>query len=411
MRDSPERTELERQLVQRPLDKALRRQYAQVLMDIGAWEDASIQFHLLMEAAPEQAEHVLQAARCALYLKQKRQALELYARAKSLSDFRIDPELQAASEEERAPVRLHAVSGNVPDNVVTLVRKPESGIGFNDVAGMDDLKKTLRMQIIEPFRNPGLFARFSRKAGGGVLLYGPPGCGKTMMARAIATECRATFMAVGLTDILSLWLGESERNLAALFEKARGSKPAVLFFDELDALAFSRSKAQSEHTRKLVNEFLAQLDGFTQGNDEVMILAATNMPWDIDAAIKRPGRFSKQVFVPPPDRTARARMFQLKLDGLPCDALDYDELAALSEYCSGADIDGIVDTAKDAVLSDIIHGASDRTIRQEDLRNACEQAVPSTFDWLRTAQNLVRYGGVDRSYKEVEAYLKSTNFQ
>ena len=133
------------------------------------------------------------------------------------------------------------------------------------------------------------------------MLYGPPGCGKTMMARAIASECNASFTAVGISDILNMWVGQSERNLAGLFDKARSEAPAVLFFDELDALAFARNKAHSDHTRTLVNEFLNQLDGMAGQNDKLLVLAATNMPWDVDEAMKRPGRFDRQVFVPPPD--------------------------------------------------------------------------------------------------------------
>src|SRR5690606_7142671 len=116
------------------------------------------------------------------------------------------------------------------------------------------------------------------------------GCGKTMIARAIASECKATFLPVGISDVLNMWIGQSERNLAELFEKARANRPAVIFFDELDALAYSRAKANSEHTRTTVNEFLNQLDGLSGDNGQVLVLAATNMPWDVDAAMKRPGR-------------------------------------------------------------------------------------------------------------------------
>jgi len=138
-------------------------------------------------------------------------------------------------------------------------------------------------------------------SGGGILLYGPPGCGKTMLARAVANECNAAFVAVGISDVLNMWLGESERNLAAQFEKARAQQPCVLFFDELDALAYARSKAGSASARTVVNEFLTQLDGIGRENRGVLVLAATNMPWDVDPAMKRPGRFSRQIFVPPPD--------------------------------------------------------------------------------------------------------------
>jgi SpoVK/Ycf46/Vps4 family AAA+-type ATPase len=144
---------------------------------------------------------------------------------------------------------VHACARTTP-GVVSIDRAPAdrastNSIGFDDIAGLDDLKRTMRLQIIEPFLRPGLFAKFKKRAGGGVLLYGPPGCGKTMMARAVASE----FIDVGISDVLNMYIGESERNLAALFDKARAKRPSVLFFDELDALAFARSKASSEHSR------------------------------------------------------------------------------------------------------------------------------------------------------------------
>ncbi|MEJ2118805.1 MAG: ATP-binding protein, partial [Alphaproteobacteria bacterium] len=161
-----------------------------------------------------------------------------------------------------------------------------------------------------------------------------------MTARAVANECKASFFSVGISDVLNMWIGESEGNLAALFDKARSETPCVLFFDELDALAFSRSKAHSEHTRTVVNEFLAQLDGMGRDNKGVLILAATNMPWDVDPAMKRPGRFSRQIFVPPPDAEARRQMLEVKLTGVPHEGVDYTLLAKKTTNFSGADMDG-----------------------------------------------------------------------
>jgi SpoVK/Ycf46/Vps4 family AAA+-type ATPase len=228
-----------------------------------------------------------------------------------------------------------------------------------------------------------------------------------MIARAVATECNAEFMSIGIADVLSMWIGESERNLASLFDKARHSRPCVLFFDEIDALAYSRSKAQSEHTRQVVNEFLAQLDGFGADNQGVLILAATNMPWDVDSAMKRPGRFSRSVFVPPPDVEARARIVELKLSGVPHEQIDSRAIGALTAHFSGADIEGLVELAKDFVLEEYVAQNTERPIRQEDLLRATRGMQPSTLDWLRTARNLVKYAGADASYGDVERYLKT----
>jgi SpoVK/Ycf46/Vps4 family AAA+-type ATPase len=410
---STARQELESALLREPFDAELRLRYAALLAGQGDHEAALAQFDILARQNDTSASAELGAASALLALGRASDALERYARARGRAGFATDPELERlASAEKRAePVRLAVVPGamdhsNALDNVVSIDRARRDRIRFADIAGMDDLKRTIRLQIIEPFLRPGLFARFKKRAGGGILLYGPPGCGKTMMARAVATECRAEFMSVGISDVLNMYIGESERNLALIFDKARAAKPCVLFFDELDALAFSRSKASSEHSRQVVNEFLSQLDGFAADNQEVLILAATNMPWDVDSAMKRPGRFSRQVFVPPPDEAARARIVELKIDGVPHDAIDPGAIAAVTPHYSGADIEGLVELAKEYVLEEHIAQGADRAIRQGDLQRAAKALKPSTLDWLRTARNLVKYAGADDSYAEVEAYLK-----
>ena len=314
-----------------------------------------------------------------------------------------------AAQPAREPVKLSVVQATRTAEVVSIARPatvPDK-TRFVHIAGMEDLKKSIRLQIVEPFLNPGLFAKFRKKAGGGILLYGPPGCGKTMLARAVANECNAAFLSVGISEILTAWLGESERNLALMFEKARAQKPCVMFFDELDALAYARSKASSDTSRKIVNEFLSQLDGFANDNDQVLILAATNMPWDVDPAMKRPGRFARQVFVPPPDATARARIVELALDSVPHGAIDAAAVAKVTEQYSGADVDALVERAKEFVLTEYLETRRERDISQEDLLRAAAELTPSTRDWLRTARNLVKYAGGDDSYRDLERYLKA----
>ncbi len=398
------REELEKILLERPFDHGARSRYAELLLSENDAAGAYEQFQLLIASEHDPAATHTGAARCLLALGRETEAQEVYAEAKTLPGFIPAAEL----EPQTGPPSLVVVDGG-RENVVDFAgyRTERGEVSFADVAGMQGLKKTLRLQIIEPFLRPGLFNRFKKKAGGGVLLYGPPGCGKTLTARAIATECNAAFLSVGISDILNHWIGESERNLALLFEKARAERPCVMFFDELDALAFSRSKAISEHSRTVVNEFLSQLDGFDKDNEGVLILAATNMPWDVDPAMKRPGRFARQIFVPPPDTDARHAMLEMKLAGIPCDALDLDLLADRTNLYSGADMDGLIDQAKDIALAEIIDSGRERPLRASDFAEAAEMTVPSTVDWLKTARNLVRYAGVGGgAYKDVEKYLK-----
>jgi transitional endoplasmic reticulum ATPase len=405
-----DRQEIEKQLLGDPFNEDLRARYARCLFDAEEYTASLAQWRLLVKQASGKSEPCLEAARCCARLADAAGTEDYLQQARACPDFAADDERAAEIEPAGPERRLRVLAGgkrsqSASGEVVSIASTEK--VRFADVVGMQDLKNVLRLRIIEPFVTPGLFKKFKKRSGGGVLLYGPPGCGKTMMARAIATECQAAFTSVGISDILNMWIGESERNLAAIFQKARQDAPAVLFFDELDALAFSRSKAVSDHTRTLVNEFLAQLDGMSGNNDRVLIMAATNMPWDVDDAMKRPGRFDRQIFVPPPDAAARAEMFRLKLIGVPTETLDTDVLGTRSVHFSGADIDGVIDRAKDAVLGDILGSGNERRLRQEDLLAALEHEVPSTLEWLKTARNLVKFGNAGAAYRDVEAYLRS----
>lgn len=403
------RTELEAALLSDPFNAELRLEYAHLLFNSGEFSAARAQYQHTMKQSAIAAPLIGQAATW-LAEGDRERALDCYQRARALTGFEPNADLEALAASAR-PVSAPRLSVVASDGSLVPTEVPRSRLNFADVAGMEELKQSLRLAIIEPFLKPGLFARFRKAAGGGILLYGPPGCGKTLMARAVAGECRAEFISVGVSEIVSMWMGESEQRLADLFAKARSLKPAVLFFDELDALAYSRAKASSEHSRRIVNEFLSQLDGLGNDNRDVLVMAATNMPWDVDSAMKRPGRFARQVFVAPPDAVARQRILELKLLGVPSTALDLATIAGSIELYSGADIDGLIDLAKEAVLTEIIQGGEERPLAQADLLTAQSRMQASTLDWLNVARNLVRYGGGDTSYRDLEKYLKTTKFK
>lgn len=411
MNDPVTRQSLEQRLLLAPFDLALRTAYAELLLSEDEADGALAQAQLLDSQAVAAVGVKLLLARCLHALDRDPEALATYERARTLPGFEPVDALEAlrsTAQPARAPLLQVVPSGGAPAKVVAIQQVTEEKLRFSSIVGMDDLKKTIRLKIIEPYLNPGLFARFKADAGGGLLLYGPPGCGKTMMARAVANECNAAFVSIGIADILTMWMGESERNLAAVFAKARTEQPCVLFFDELDALAYSRSKSGSSSARTVVNEFLSQLDGVGRENRGVLVLAATNMPWDVDPAMRRPGRFSRQIFVPPPDAVAREAMLAIKLTGVPLEGVDLGLLARRTAHFSGADIDGLIQMAKESALSEVLSSGVERALRQADFDAVLADMQPSTLEWLRTVRNVVKYAGEDASYRDVERYLKAT---
>src|SRR5690349_10581055 len=220
-----------------------------------------------------------------------------------------------------------------------------AAVTLADVGGMQEVKQRLELAFLGPLRNPELRARFGKSLRGGLLLYGPPGCGKTFLARAVAGEMGAAFVSLPIVDVLAMWVGSSERNLHDLFDAARSHAPCVLFLDELDALGHKRSQLASSALRTLVNQLLTELDGVGGGNDGVFVLAATNAPWDIDAALRRPGRLDRTVLVLPPDAAARATILEYHLRDRPVAALDLRALAAATENYSGADLAHVCESA------------------------------------------------------------------
>lgn len=290
----------------------------------------------------------------------------------------------------------------------TLFAEGASPLRFEDVGGLDEVKKQITRRIVTPFRKPSLFAKYRRKAGGGVLLFGPPGCGKTLLARATAGECEARFVNVPVVDVVDKYIGEAERKLAAIFADARRDTPTVLFFDELEALAGSRSGHAHQSHVSLVSTFLAEMDGFAHNNEGVLILAATNMPWAVDSAFRRPGRFDRVQFVPPPDRAARAEILRLHLSGRPVsDDVDTVSLAAKTSGYSGADLENLVNTAVDLAIEDALASGSENPVGPAHLAEALSEVRPTTLEWLSTARNYAKYSNAGGQYDDVAAFLKA----
>ncbi|SEH01653.1 Tetratricopeptide repeat-containing protein [Nonomuraea solani] len=313
---------------------------------------------------------------------------------------------QQAAHQQAAP--LYAAPQQAAADQGGTAEVERAGLTFADVAGMETVKEALRIKLLLPIQQPDLFAAFGKRAGGGVLLYGPPGAGKTHLARAAAGELGAAFVNVGLADILDMYVGSSERNLHATFDLARRNRPCVLFFDEVDALAARRSDMRQAHTRQLVNQFLAELDGVDQSaNEGVLVLAATNAPWYVDAAFRRPGRLDQPVFVPPPDTSARAAILRILCRDKPLTEMDFDAVARATEHLVGADLKGVVDRAVEAKLQQSISAGRPIPLTTPDLLAAAKTVKPTAVrEWMATARNYVMHANDSGAWDELMPWVK-----
>jgi transitional endoplasmic reticulum ATPase len=428
-----------------PNNNALRQHLAEMLLSRGQPEEAEKEYREALSQAPNSVPLKLGLARAfyqqgknshALVLiedlvkqpKAPARAFLLHARllagigeiAQSVSEYRRAVELDESLADPEFAARLgigttkeesEVVEGKVraswqEDSPAPRMEIERPKIAFKDVGGMDKVKEEIRLKIIHPLAHPELYKAYGKPIGGGILMYGPPGCGKTYLARATAGEIQAGFIAVGINDVLDMWIGNSERNLHELFEQARNHSPCVLFFDEVDALGASRGDMRHHAGRQLINQFLAEMDGVKTSNEGVLILAATNAPWHLDSAFRRPGRFDRILFVPPPDAEGRAAILRLQCRGKPMEEIDYDHLAKKTPNFSGADLKAVVDMAIEKKLSEAIKAGGPKPLTTKDLGAAVAGLKPTTREWFATARNYALYSNQGGIYDDILQYMK-----
>ncbi|MEM1442792.1 MAG: AAA family ATPase [Verrucomicrobiota bacterium] len=428
------RETVERALKLEPSHPGARTQFAQILELEGKSSEAILRLEQLLDETPDHAPAWLLKSKLLLGEADGRGARDSYNRALDLDPALSDESLLqrireaggrqsgSSSREEKkvspmAQGDFQAGAAYDPDEEdyeddsfdeegeLELEFEQDPDADFSSVGGMESVKEDIRMKILYPMENRELFEAYGKKPGGGVLLYGPPGCGKTLISRATAGEIKARFMSVGLHQILDMWIGKSEEKLHEIFELARRHAPSVLFFDEVDALAADRKDMRTSAGRTLINQFLSELDRESAKNDGVLVLGATNAPWHLDSAFLRPGRFDRLVFVPPPDEEAKAEIVRIMADGKPVSDLDAKGLAKRLKDFSGADIRATFDQAIEASLAEAMKSGKIVPVTQKQLVRTAKSVKPSTRKWFESAKNYALYANQSGFYDEILDYL------
>lgn len=365
----------------------------------GQYSACNVVLEALIAEGQESPEVLVLHAQALLQEQSIDKAIEVYQQAMErypgLRDETLDQALRIPQQGQD--------TDDLIEDALHFVQKPS--LRFSDVGGMEQVKKEIELKILRPLLHPELYKAYGKKTGGGILLYGPPGCGKTFIAKATAGEVNVPFINVALNDILDMWIGNSEKNLHEIFETARQHKPCVLFIDEIDALGASRADMKHSGSRHLINQFLQELDGVDADNEGLLILGATNTPWHLDPAFRRPGRFDRIIFVPPPDAAARAAILELKLKEKPKESIDYAAVAKQLEGYSGADIDALVDIAIEEKLESAFADGVPKPLSGKDLLRAAKKHKASTTAWFATAKNFALFANDSGLYDDILTYL------
>jgi transitional endoplasmic reticulum ATPase len=250
---------------------------------------------------------------------------------------------------------------------------------FSDVAGLEDVKQDIRLKMIYPFEHADLAEKFGIRAGGGILLYGPPGTGKTMLAKATAGEIDATFFRISPADVLSKWVGEAEQNIKKLFDAAAAEPRSIIFIDEIEALVPARRDEGSSVMQRVVPQILQGVEGFDKkAGRPILLMGATNVPWQLDPAMLRPGRFDEKVYIPLPDVAARREMLNQYLARRPlAPDVDFDALARRLEGYSGADIKYVCDRAAVVPFLQSVASGQDGQITPGIIDDVLHDTAPS----------------------------------
>lgn len=402
-----------------PNDVSIRLHLASVLLQDDRAQDALEHYSIVLANDPVNVA-AIEGARDAAFQTGNTQRAEAYqtllrglGREAGADEPGPDNEPDSGELDDDEPVRLRVggppdlrVVGSAASNVAAESDLTDDRITLADVGGLESVKKRIDLAFLGPLRNPAMAKAYGKKMRGGLLLYGPPGCGKTYIARALAGELRAGFMSIGLSDVLNMYIGESEQRLHALFETARANAPTVIFMDELDALGRKRSELRHSGVREVVNQLLQELDGMHTGDESVFVLGATNLPWDIDGALKRPGRFDRAIFVEPPDLAAREHILELNLTDRPVKGVDIKAMAKKTRGYSGADLAFICEMATEKTLERAMSSGEMVPITDKELKAALKDARPSIANWFETARNYAMFANASGEFNDLSEYIR-----
>jgi transitional endoplasmic reticulum ATPase len=359
----------------------------------GQWDSARV---YLLEAARAMMELSKDAKGEELREGRRQMAARLLELARDCDGAKTERR-RPASQKPSARPRESSTEADGESSASQWVVKEKPSLRFSDVAGLEDVKEDIRLKMIYPFEHPELAERFGIRAGGGILLYGPPGTGKTMIAKATAGEIDATFFRISPADVLSKWVGEAEQNIKKLFDAAAAEPRSIIFIDEIEALVPARRDEGSSVMQRVVPQILQGVEGFDKkAGRPILLMGATNVPWQLDPAILRPGRFDEKVYIPLPDSSARRHMLDMYLGKRPvADDIDLDILATKLDGYSGADIKYLCDRSATIPFLKSVASGEEGEITTAILRDVLNDTPPSVTpemlsrfaEWARTNQS------------------------